>query len=134
MTAPRFVPVADLPASILDRAGVLAELHRAHPGVGMVEAAQVMTQMLHIAVHRETWARSEAPASVWLGLLGEVVRMRGHQGAVGATLAEVVCPRCSACVSVECGDVAGLTLDDMIGRAADTVGCACPDHSGRGPG
>lgn len=64
-----------LPEDILDRARRLAALHKTHrPTYELTEATHLMTEMLHIAVHGETWARSESPEQVWLGLLGEVSR------------------------------------------------------------
>lgn len=69
------VPAAELPGSILERAGKLAELHKTHrPTFELTEATHLMTEMLHIAVHGNTWARSESPEQVWLDLLAEVWR------------------------------------------------------------
>lgn len=68
--------ITDLPESILTRAQRLAELHRAHPTTEMGEAAHLMTEMLHIAVRGDTWARPESAQEVWLGLLAEVRERR----------------------------------------------------------
>lgn len=73
---------AELPEGILERARQLAELHCSHPTAEMVEAAQLMAQMLHIAVHGDTWARPESPAEVWLNLLSEVSGRRQPAAAV----------------------------------------------------
>ena len=54
----------------------LRKLHRDHPTLEMAEAAQNMTAQLHVAVHGDTWARSEAPEQVWRSLLAEVTAMR----------------------------------------------------------
>jgi hypothetical protein len=70
----------DLPESILTRAEQLAELHRSHPTTEMTDAAHLMTEMLHIAVHGDTWARPETPQRVWLDLLGEVAARRPGPG------------------------------------------------------
>ena len=68
----------ELPASIRDRARQITELHRAgqvRPVPEIGEVTQLMTEMLHIAVHGSTWARAEEPRQVWLGLLREVAAL-----------------------------------------------------------
>ena len=71
-----------LPEGILERERQLAELHRTHrPTHELTEAVHLMTEMLHIAVHGETWARPESPQQVWLDLLREVAARCGHAGA-----------------------------------------------------
>ena len=67
---------ADLPESIRVRERQAADLYRARPTVEMAELLQLMTEMLHIAVHGSTWARPEAPRQVWLDLLAEVQQMK----------------------------------------------------------
>lgn len=68
---------AELPPGIVDRARQLAALHRTHrPAHELIEAAHLVTEMLHIAVHGETWARPEPTADVWLGLLTDVIGLR----------------------------------------------------------
>jgi hypothetical protein len=42
----------------------------------MAEAAHLMTEMLHIAVHGSTWARPASPSEVWMSLLADVMAMR----------------------------------------------------------
>jgi hypothetical protein len=70
---------SELPESILDRAQRLAELHKTHrPTYELTEATQLMTEMLHIAVHGSTWARPETPQQVWLDLLAEVAAMKAN--------------------------------------------------------
>lgn len=62
-----------LPESILERAQRLADLHKTHrPTYELNEATHLMTEMLHIAVHGETWAQPESPQQVWLDLLYQV--------------------------------------------------------------
>ncbi len=69
-----------LPESIRVRERQAADLYRARPTVEMAELLQLMTGMLHIAVHGSTWARPETPRQVWLDLLAEVQRMRAALG------------------------------------------------------
>lgn len=66
----------DLPESILARAKQLTGLFQAHPTAELGEALHLMTEMLHIAVRGDTWARPETPQEVWLGLLAEVRERR----------------------------------------------------------
>jgi len=65
-----------LPASIRERADRIGELHRAHPTVEVTDVTHLMTEMLHIAVHGDTWARPEEPKQVWLDLLTEVITLK----------------------------------------------------------
>jgi hypothetical protein len=62
----------ELPGAIRDRSQRVAELQRMWPSAAMIETAQLMAEMLHIAVHGSTWARPETPQQVWLDLLAEV--------------------------------------------------------------
>jgi hypothetical protein len=66
---------AGLPDTISDLARKLSQLHREHPTREMGEAAQLMAQMLDIAVNGDTWARPKSPQQVWLGLLAKVREM-----------------------------------------------------------
>jgi hypothetical protein len=67
---------SELPESILSLGRQVAELHRAHPTAELTEVTHLMTAMLDIAVHGDTWARPESPQDVWLGLLAEVAAMQ----------------------------------------------------------
>jgi len=69
-----------LPESIRVRERQAADLYRDCPTVEMAELLQLMTGMLHIAVHGSTWARPETPRQVWLDLLAEVQQMRAALG------------------------------------------------------
>lgn len=71
-----------LPESIGDLARQLSQLHREHPTSEMATAAQLMAQMLHIAVHGDTWARPQSPQQVWLGLLAKVRETAATRSAV----------------------------------------------------
>jgi hypothetical protein len=70
----------NLPESILTRTRQLADLFQAHPTAELGEALHLMTEMLHIAVHGDTWARPESPQEVWLGLLAGVCERRPSPG------------------------------------------------------
>lgn len=48
----------------------------------------------------------------------------------GATIADVTCPDCRKAVPVECQDVTGMSLDDMIAEALAGVTRQHPDHHG----
>lgn len=71
----RHVMAGELPENILGRGRQVASLHRARPTAEIVEVTHLMIEMLHIAIHGDTWARPESPAEVWLSLLAEVSRM-----------------------------------------------------------
>lgn len=68
-----------LPEGIRMRARQVSDLHRDNPTVAMTEVTHLMIEMLHIAVHGDTWARPESPQQVWLDLLARV-RERGVTG------------------------------------------------------
>lgn len=52
--------------------------------------------------------------------------------AIGATLTHVRCS-CSFAVPVKCGDVTGMSLDDMIATALLAAEATCPDHTSAVP-
>jgi hypothetical protein len=65
-----------LPADIRERARRVGELHRAYPTTEMNDVTHLMIEMLHIAVHGDTWARPQSPEEVWLDLLAEVIALK----------------------------------------------------------
>jgi hypothetical protein len=80
-----------------------------------------------IAIDPGEWVRKQqkgAPpddAEPWVEIAPAV-------NACGATVREVVCTACREVVPVECGDVTGMTLDDMIAEVRTETGRQHPDH------